>query len=110
MEPGEMPERAGRLEIVIAEECPGCAEARAIAREMQARFPALAVDLIELDGTRPVPSGVVATPTYLLNGRVISLGNPRRAWLVQEILRQYSTFDYGSTEDYRIQTKTEHRL
>ncbi len=98
MEPDEMPERAVRLEIVIAKEYPGCAEARAIAQEIQACFPALKVEVIELNGTRPVPSQVVATPTYLLNGRVVSLGNPRRAWLVQEILRQYSTAEVRNTE------------
>jgi|DewCreStandDraft_2_1066082.scaffolds.fasta_scaffold00475_36 hypothetical protein len=80
-----------RLEIVVAEECPGCAEARAIAAEIQARFPGLQVDVSALDSTRPVPAKVVATPTYLLNGRVISLGNPRRAWLIQEIGRQYAS-------------------
>lgn len=85
-----MPERAVRLEIVISRGCPGCAEARAIAQEIQACFPALQVDVLELDGTRPIPRQVVATPTYLLNGRVISLGNPQRAWLVQEIIRHYA--------------------
>jgi hypothetical protein len=92
MEPGEMPERAIRLEIVIARDCPGCAEARAIAQDLQGRFPALEVDVIEFDSTRQIPSQVVATPTYLLNGRVISLGNPRRAWLVQEIRRYYTAY------------------
>ena len=76
-----------RLEIVVAADCPGCGEARAIAAEVQARYPALTVDLIELDGRRPVPARVVATPTYLLDGAVIALGNPRRAVLLDAIGR-----------------------
>lgn len=76
-----------RLEIVVAADCHGCREARALAHDLRDRLPALDVDLIELDGGRPAPLGVVATPTYLLDGRVISLGNPRREWLLEEIAR-----------------------
>lgn len=74
-----------RLEIVIACDCHGCEQARAIALELREMFPALNVDLIELDGQRAVPSGVVATPTYLLDGAVISLGNPRRGELIEAL-------------------------
>lgn len=80
-----------RLEIVVAPHCYGCDEARVIAREMEVQFPWLRVELIELDGQRPVPPKVVATPTYLLDGAVISLGNPRRDKLVQEILLRTTT-------------------
>ena len=79
-----------RLEIVVAPDCPSCREARAIAGEVQARYPALTVDLIELDGRRPVPTRVVATPTYLLDGAVIALGNPRHAVLLDVIGRALS--------------------
>lgn len=73
------------LEIFVAPDCPASKEAKAIADEMRARFPALAVDLIVLDGRHPTPRQVVATPTYLLDGKVISLGNPRREALAREI-------------------------
>ncbi len=58
-----------------------------MASEMREMFPTLTVDLMELDGVRTLPHGVVATPTYLLDGRVISLGNPRREDLVAMIIR-----------------------
>ena len=77
-----------RLEIVVAPDCLACEQAHVIAREVQARHPALHVDVIELDGQRLVPTGVVATPTYLLDGAVIALGNPRRDVLLQEIARR----------------------
>ena len=41
--------------------------------------PGAAAELVELDRTPPgeqVPSGVVGTPTYVLDGRVRWLGNP----------------------------------
>ena len=62
-----------RLDIVVA---PGCDEARAVARAVQEQLPALRVSVIGLDERRPPPERVVATPTYLLDGRVIALGNP----------------------------------
>jgi hypothetical protein len=49
-----------------------------LAEEAAARYPTIVVrviDLDQLDGGPP-PDPVVAVPTYLLNGRVISLGNP----------------------------------
>jgi hypothetical protein len=67
-----------RLEIVVAPWCPTCAWARALAEEVRAGFPDLEVTVVELDGRQAPPPGVVATPTYLLDGVVISLGNPRR--------------------------------
>jgi len=73
------------LEIYVAPECPPCTEARAIASEMQALFPWLQVEVVELDGRRELPPRVVATPTYLLNGEIVSLGNPRRERLVKLI-------------------------
>ncbi len=36
----------------------------------------------------PLPEDVFAVPTYLLNGRVISLGNPTRIELCDKLLRE----------------------
>jgi len=77
-----------RLEIVVAPDCVGCAEARAIAEEIQGRFASVEVHLLELGGDRPIPKQVVATPTYLLDGAVISLGNPRMETLMRLIRRR----------------------
>jgi hypothetical protein len=77
-----------RLDIGVAPGCHGCDEARAIACGMRARFPDVAVSLIELDGRRSPPANVVATPTYLLDGRVVSLGNPTAEQLAHEIARR----------------------
>lgn len=74
------------LEIVVEPDCRECEEARNLAREIAAIFPDLRIELIDVDGERPIPSQVIATPTYLLGGKVISLGNPRRDDLVATIL------------------------
>ena len=73
------------LEIYVAPDCPPCVEARAIATDIRSLLPWLRVELVELDGRRWAPPGVVATPTYLLDGKVVSLGNPRRERLVRMI-------------------------
>lgn len=74
-----------RLEIVVATGCPGCDEARRLAREVRERFPTLEVKLIDLNGQNPAPRGIVATPAYLLGGSVISLGNPSLDTLIRAI-------------------------
>ena len=66
------------LEVYVSSECPNCDEAVRLAEQAAARYPNVAVRLIDLDelGGNPPPDPVVAVPTYLLNGRVVSLGNP----------------------------------
>lgn len=73
------------LQIVVALDCPTCEESRLVALGMRERFPLLQVELIDLDAGHPVPDGVVATPTYLLDGAVISLGNPHPEDLINMI-------------------------
>jgi hypothetical protein len=69
--------RARCLEVYVSQHCPNCGEARRLAAEAAARFPGVAVRVIDLDrAAAPPPEGVVAVPTYVLDGRVVSLGNP----------------------------------
>ena len=71
------------LEIYVAGNCFGCATAREMAACLRARTrPDLDVRLIDLAAPGAVrPPAVFAVPTYLLDGRVLSLGNPEAAWL-----------------------------
>lgn len=64
-----------------------------VALEMCERFPLLQVDIIDLDSGQPIPDGVVATPTYLLDGKVISLGNPRREDLIAKVMDSHTLQD-----------------
>jgi alkyl hydroperoxide reductase subunit AhpF len=66
------------LEIYISNHCANCQEAVLIA-EVARSIAGLVVTIVNLDepGQR-VSSQVFATPTYVLNGLVLSLGNPRR--------------------------------
>jgi len=67
-----------RLEIYITESCPNCEVARLIAEHARG-IAGLEVALIDLDMPgQSVPPHIVAAPTYLLDGKIVSLGNPRR--------------------------------
>ena len=66
-----------RLEVYVSSECLNCGEAVSLAEEAAARYPNVMVRVIDLDQVgSPPPDPVVAVPTYVLNGRVVSLGNP----------------------------------
>ncbi len=65
------------MEIYVAEDCAVCAYAYEVADSIRAGFPAVELRIINLSRTtEAIPDVVFATPTYLLNGRLWSLGNP----------------------------------
>ena len=76
-----------KLEVYIAKGCFNCQQAERIANWVQNQLPHIAVRVIDLkEPDTQKPSTVFAVPTYLLNGKRISLGNPDRATLLQTIL------------------------
>ncbi len=77
-----------RLDIYIAEHCFGCDEARRLAGAVVSRFMGLSVRVVDL-GREPDerPDSLVAVPSYVLDGRVISLGNPRQEDLFSKLER-----------------------
>ena len=65
------------LDIYISDHCMSCDYAREVAAEIGRKFPEVEIHLIDIEtAADPIPDAVFATPTYLLNGRVWSLGNP----------------------------------
>lgn len=65
------------LRIYIGKHCWSCAEALRLAEDVRRQFAELNVELIDLDDEGSVNhDDVFATPTYVFNGRTISLGNP----------------------------------
>jgi hypothetical protein len=75
------------LDIYVTPECFGCERARHLAQEVRMRrLPGVEVSLIDLSDPVVVrPESVFAVPTYLLNGQVLSLGNPDLEWLCQQL-------------------------
>jgi hypothetical protein len=76
------------LEVYVTEDCSTCAEAQIIAEQAQT-IPHLRVSVIYVGKARqPPPDNVVAVPTYLLDGRVVSLGNPDRQEFLSDLARR----------------------
>ena len=68
------------LRIFVRNNCSGCIEAERIVAWIAQDFPQLKVELIDIDKPQTiVPEAVFATPTYMLNSRIVSLGNPSPA-------------------------------
>lgn len=72
------------LKIFIEGDCWSCAESRRIVEEIAPQFPQVAMELVDLS-TQQRPENIFAVPTYTLNGKVISLGNPYPRELRQKL-------------------------
>ena len=73
-----------KLHVYVAETCWACQEARSIVADVKPQFPDMEIELRDLNDERR-PSQVFATPTYILDGRTIFLGNPTREELIQKL-------------------------
>jgi hypothetical protein len=77
-----------RLDIYVVAYCEPCQQALVIA-EAARTIPGLEVAVIDLDETpHPLPPNVNAVPTYLLDGRVVSLGNPAQDAFLAHLRQQ----------------------
>ena len=76
------------LQIFVLPFCSGCEVAIDMADRVRARhISGVQVQLIDLGQPGSIrPDSVFAVPTYLLNGKVVSLGNPEEPWLLERIL------------------------
>lgn len=76
--PRSREENTMHLDIYVTNQCANCEEALLLAEHARA-IAGLKVAVINLDQPgQSIPPRVVAVPTYLLNGKVVSLGNPER--------------------------------
>lgn len=74
------------LRIYIGQHCWSCEEAVRLAEEVKRKFAELNVELIDLEAKGSVNhDDVFSTPTYVFNGRTISLGNPSREELFAKL-------------------------
>jgi len=65
------------LRIYVGKHCWSCQEALRLAAEVKKKFDGLSVEVVDLDNADSVNhDDVFSIPTYVFNGRTISLGNP----------------------------------
>lgn len=73
-----------KLQVYVSKDCWTCAESRRIVADIKPQFPQIAVEMLDVAVVEQ-PEEVFAIPTFVLNGRIISLGNPHRADLRQKL-------------------------
>ena len=72
--------------IYVSDHCMVCDYADEVAATIRRDFPQVAVRLVDLStATEPIPESIFATPTYFLNGRLWSLGNPSPEQVAREL-------------------------
>lgn len=74
-----------KLEIFVDGNCPNCIQALQNAKLVEERLPEVMVRVIDLKTTSEKPDSVFAVPTYILNGKTFSLGNPDEAILLARL-------------------------
>ena len=74
---GDAPVAVHRVAIYVTSHCANCLYARELAAVIRRAYPQVVVEVIDLACPQaPVPDSVFAVPTYFLDGRLWSLGNP----------------------------------
>lgn len=69
------------LDVFVAADCAASVAARRIAADVARAAPDLAVRVVDIDAEpAAVPAAVVAVPTYVLDARLVHLGNPSPSW------------------------------
>lgn len=92
------------LTIYVAEHCATCTEARRLSDYVSRILPHITIVLVELNKpTAEIPESVFASPTYMLDGRVIFLGNPSPTQLVEQL--QGATADEQCRHDKSAPTQ-----
>ena len=77
--------RMALLEIFTHEGCASEQSARRVANEIQQEFPAWKISVQQLGNARAESLGVIAAPTFVLDGRIVAVGIPRTEWLVRTL-------------------------
>ncbi len=79
------PDKGVTLQVFVKQGCDTCERARKIAGQVDAAFPHLAVEVVDIDAAGPGREDVFAVPTFVLEDRVLSLGNPQESQLQEQI-------------------------
>ena len=76
-----------QLDIYVSQRCLSCGRARDIAASLDGLYPSVQVNVVETEAAPEgsLPDSVVAVPAYLLDGTLISLGNPNPATLREQL-------------------------
>jgi hypothetical protein len=73
------------LRVFVSGRCALTTQVALVTAEVRRRLPSVLVEIVDVDNIpEALPDMVFSVPTYTLNGRVVSLGNPD-AQFVEEL-------------------------
>lgn len=75
----------GRLDILVHRGCLSEQSARALAQEIQQELPAWHIDVRAASKEDCDALGVLVFPAFLLDGRVLATGIPKKGWLLNKL-------------------------
>ena len=78
-------DQQAKLEVFVEADCSRCQRALLLAEDVDDRYPELSVRVIDVSEPAGQRDDVFAVPTFILDGRVVSLGNPEQSFLRSEI-------------------------
>ena len=73
------------LQVFVEVGCEMCDRALQLAASVDNAYPRLTVSIVDVRDDTGHEEDVFAVPTFMLNGRVLSLGNPQSSYLHGEI-------------------------
>ncbi len=83
---------AHHLSLYISSECFSCQESILMMADVERSFPQLRTEIVNLDDAQAEkPDSVFAVPTYVLDGQILSLGNPHREVFISLIRNALSS-------------------
>ncbi len=89
-------ERTTVLQVFVEPACEACRRAIQLAEGVDAAYPQLAVDIVDIRNRESERDDVFAVPTFVLADRVLSLGNPQESTLRREIELLLGAPEFGT--------------
>jgi hypothetical protein len=74
-----------RLDILVHRGCLSELSARTLAQEIQSELPDWKIDVRTAKPDETDQLGVLVFPAFLLDGRILTTGLPRKDWLVAQL-------------------------
>lgn len=75
-----------KLQIYVSRHCATCGRSVALGKALASRYFGMDVEVVDLDDPMSIrPQDIFAVPTFLLDGRLLCLGNQDEDWLRRRV-------------------------
>ena len=74
------------LHVYVASHCRACVTTRALVNELRTMRPEIPIAMFDMDrADQVIPALVIGTPIYLWDGKILFMGNPDLAELLERV-------------------------